>query len=286
MPIQSLDTSTGHYEVGVIVSIGILRDKRVQRFIRKTRREYGIEEPEDRKQKDQRLIEFQPERFLNVCREAAQSHVQRDLIRDIVTDFNSKTPPWWIALLNIFPFSLFRPYFMKVISKLVCLEDIVETAAHMLARHLVTGLYEIPLPTAFPCGLVRLVDVDQEMGVIVAVISAFSDLDAVTKQVRELYTHAFVPGQRDRIADNFAETACLRFCEQQLQHDPAFRRSPDQHLGAIAIELDLDFEAPDALDVKAYDALLSARADAVRKCIDNFDKAKQRFLTYRKDKRS
>lgn len=286
LPIQSFDTATLHNAVGVIVSISILRDKRVQKFVRKTRQHHGIEPPEDRKQKDERLAEFPPEQFLSRTRDVMTAHLQRDLIGDIMRDFTSETPPLWIRLLKLFPFSLLRPYFMKLVAQFLCLDEIIETGAQMLARYIVTGLYEVPAPTAFPASAVRLVDVDEESGVIVAVILPFANLDAVQKQIRDLYTAAFVPGQRDGTGPRFLETAWLRFCEQQLKDDADFRRSPDQYLGAIAIEIDPEIAEPDALDVKSYDALVRARADTVRHNIDNFPHARQRFLTYRKTKRA
>jgi hypothetical protein len=278
------DLATMHEAIGLLNSIHILEDRRVCKFIRRTRNKHGIVPPQNRVQRDENLARFPPECFLNPARQQARAFLQRDLLHVLCTD-DEAHPLLSIRLFDLFPFSLLKPLVMRLLSRFLNIDEMVETGARAIARHIVTDIYEVPRPTAVLGSLVGTCDV-AESGVIVAVIFPWTDLDAVGKQIGELYRRTFVPGKRDRLPDLYEQTAWLRFCSRRLAKDPAFKANPNQHLAKIELELTASDPAPLECDPFSYQALVEDMAEAIRKRIAAFPKVQDRFLTYRRDRPS
>lgn len=282
LPLPHATTTTARPEFGMTSSTHLLADWKVQDFVKRTRQRHGIVPPEDAFGRDSNLAEHPPESFMPACRRVARTYWHRVFVRPLMAEWESSVAPWWLRLFAWFPLVLLRRYALRQMVLCFAIEEVVETSAYVIARHIVAGLYEVPAPINFPASAARVYEIGGDTPVLFAVILPYAHIDRALDQARMVYRDAFVPGKRQTFLTDFAQTAWLRFAGRQLAGDPDYDRAPWQYLSDLSSELSNSPPPPGAPPELPFPDPVAKSADTIRHNFDHFEAAKPNLWFYRK----
>lgn len=282
LPLPHFATTTARPEFGLSTSIHLLEDWKVQRYLQRTRSRFGIVPPEDAYGCRANLEEHPPEQFLATSRRVAEDYWNRVFVRPLMDEWQALLAPLWLRFAAWLPLALLRRYTIRQVVAVFALDEVIDTSAYVIARHIVTGLYEIPIPIAIPASAAHVYEIDEDIPILIAIVFPHAHIDRALDQARSAYRDAFVAGQRQTFPSDFAETAWLRFCDRQLKADTDYARAPFQYLSDLSAELTLSPPpAPGSCHFN-LPAPTAKSPDTIRHNFAHFDAAKPRLWFYRK----
>lgn len=138
-----------------------------------------------------------------------------------------------------------------------------------VARHIVTGLLEIPPVIQFNQGAVVQTEILGEP-VVVAVAGVGTNLKDLIARFEDTWDETFFPGHRKRGPDKIVATAWLHACERILRRADTPAAELDIRLAEIAFEIWPELRPPFDPLSDQYDDALFAAADRIRRNITNY----------------
>lgn len=265
-----VDFADAPEQIGLLLSVGLLKDEPVREFIERVREREGIYPPVDREELEENLRAFPPESFIAESLPVAEKAVEAAMFDGDVDGVDlgglgGQLPSQAMELVA---------QSMGFLQEFLRIDSTVSTAARLIARHIVAGPLELPEPLPLSMSAVGKLPLGGEASLLYALIPPYADIEAVTEQIKTEFRRHYAKGERSRWPGKFAETLWLRHYAAETGLDLS-EETTYRHLAELALEVWPELR-PDAKgDSDEWKRVVERHMERIRKNNKAFEKRKE-----------
>lgn len=269
--IRPLQRVGNHAEIDQTASISLLRKPELAEYIDEVREREGIMPPETRDELDENLANHPPEALLADATAFAETFWSRAVEEVFRPHIEKHVLPVVLPMVQMMNKPIPDDPVKEMVNSILDLPTLVRNTGRIIARHIVTGFFEIPQALGTPGSGVTVATFPDGTRFLVAMISGIDTLESVVTDIRQKAKEVFVEGERQRLPNLWVETAW--FC---YYRDWLISHGEDEILIYVTLA-ELSFEAdpqrcPPATASKGErEAAVRVEAERIRKNCENHD---------------
>ena len=254
-------THPDHGLSGLAQTLQVLSDEKIQAFVAEVRARESLEDARDRETLADNLAKHSPDDFVDEAMKPAAECWLRWLEENAA---EYELPEEWELLtggLSETDFGKLGRLWLEFFAR--GLGPIVRGSAEVISRYIVMGFMAVPMACGLPATVVGRVPSGKKEYMVLAMVSEFSDIREVRKDIGRVYHETFGRRKQNKLPMKVHETLWLRFCARIAGRDEEVEAGKYRWLAELLYELRPELRPAGEPGDDGYEKRLERDADRI-----------------------